>query len=647
MRPNSDIDLSRIHIHDQFWDKYRRLIGEQIIPYQWDILNDRIEDAESSHCISNLRIAAGLDEGPFQGAVFQDTDLYKWLEAVGFYLSSYGRDERIEAWADSTIALMKAAQQPDGYLDTYFIINEPDRRWKNLMEGHELYAAGHLFEAAVAYYEGTGKREILDIATRLADLLVRTFGNGEDQIHGYPGHPEVELGLVKLYRATGNRDYLNLAQYFVDARGCGENYFLQEQRRSDFRQIWPDFADYDPAYSQSHLPVRRQRTVEGHAVRAVYLYSAMADLAQENGDQELEDACKELWNNLTHRRMFITGGIGSSGFLERFTTDYDLPNDSNYSESCASIGLAMFGKRMARLTGEASYMDTVEYALYNTVLAGIAMDGKSFYYVNPLEVWPSACMLHTSRAHVRPQRQKWFGVACCPPNIARTLASVGQYAFALHDDTLYVNLYMGSTVQAEIGGSEVTIETATQMPWQGKVDVAVTGTALQGSLALRIPEYAGDGFRVTVDGQDYCYEVRKGYAVIPLTGQEMHFSIVFPMNAVYVHANPRVRADNGKAALRKGPLVYCLEEVDNGADLSAVYMNTRHEITETYEEDCLDGTIVLHVDGWREQEWSSEDLYAAKDPVMDPVELTAIPYCYWGNRRPGEEMTVWVKEMRG
>lgn len=646
MKPNSDIDLSKIHIHDQFWNKYRNLIGEVIIPYQWDILNDRIEGIETSHCISNFRIAAGISQGDFHGEVFQDTDLYKWLEAVGFYLSSFGRNKKIEKWADDSIQLMKAAQRPDGYLDTYFIINAPDSRWKNLMEGHELYSAGHLFEAAVAYYEGTGKRDVIDVAVKLADLLVKTFGVGEDQIHGYPGHPEVEIGLIKLYRITKNRKYLELAQYFIDSRGCGENYFLKEQKRSDFKQIWADFADYDPMYSQSHLPVRKQKTAEGHAVRAVYLYSAMADLAFENRDQELYDACINLWNNLTHRRMYITGGIGSSGFLERFTTDYDLPNDCNYSETCASIGLAMFGKRMAQLTGKASYMDTVERALYNTVLSGIAMDGKSFFYVNPLEVWPASCMPHTSKAHVKPSRQKWFGVACCPPNITRTLASVGQYAFFEHENTVYINLYIGSTVETEIDGEKTSIEIETKMPWLGRADVLVRGEKLNGKMALRIPEYAGESFRLNIDGQPYVYEIDDGYAMVPMYGTEMRISISFEMRARFIHANPRVRADDGKVALEKGPLVYCLEQEDNGENLSAVYADSSAEISECYDEKLLGGCVTLSVCGQRQEEWKDEKLYAERSPIMDSATLKAIPYCYWGNRKPGEEMTVWIKEKR-
>ena len=402
-----------------------------------------------------------------------------------------GKDENLEKLADETIALIGKAQCEDGYLNTYYTIKEPERRWSNLKEGHELYTAGHMIEAGVAYYEATGKKEFLNIVARFADMICRKFGPDEGQCHGYPGHPEVELALVKLYQVTGERRYLDTAKYFIDVRGQGENYFKLEEGGKKYKAIFPEFAGYQPEYSQSHLPVRKQKTAEGHAVRAVYLYSAMADLAYEYQDKELKAACETLWNNMVHKRMYITGGIGSSGLLERFTTDYDLPNDRNYSESCASIGLAMFGKRMGEITRDASYIDIVEKALYNTVLAGIAMDGKSFFYVNPLEVWPDNCMEKTSMEHVKPVRQKWFGVACCPPNIARTLASLGQYLYGQDDKSLYVNLYVSNETETYINGKPYRIKVDSNYLKNGKVKIDIEGKsgAGQGCLALRIPGY--------------------------------------------------------------------------------------------------------------------------------------------------------------
>lgn len=641
---NSSIDLKNIHITDSFWNKYVHLVKDVIIPYQWDILNDRLEDVETSHCIENFKIAAGESEGEFQGAVFQDTDVAKWLEAVGFALS-WERDEKLEALADETIDLIGRAQQPDGYLNTYFTIKEPGLRWTNLMEGHELYTAGHMIEAAVAYYEATGKKKFLDIVSRFADLICDTFGAEEGKIHGYPGHQEIELALVKLYRVTGTRKYLELAKYFIDARGEGENYFLNEEKKPAFKRIFPDFHDYNPAYSQSHQPVRKQKTAEGHAVRANYMYSAMADLACEYEDDRLKAACENLWDNMVHKRMYITGSVGSSGILERFTTDYDLPNASNYSETCASIALAMFGKRMADMEKDASYMDAVERALYNTVLSGIAMDGKSFFYVNPLEVWPANCIPRTSMEHVKPVRQKWFGVACCPPNITRTLASLGQYVYFQEKDQIYVNLYIANETEVQIGGNPFKITLEGNFPWENNLRFTVDGESeSEGMIAFRVPFYAKN-FCILHNGQKVEIKTEKGYAKIAGKFSHEIFEISFEAPAVFVHANPQVRADAAKTAVVKGPLVYCLEEADNGDDLSALLIDTAQSPEEIYDDQLLGGCSVVHISGRKisGEGWNEHVLYQEKPVSLEDVKLTLVPYCYWGNRKAGE-MLVWMKE---
>ena len=641
---NSSIDLKNIHITDSFWNKYVHLVKDVIIPYQWDILNDRLEDVETSHCIENFKIAAGESKGEFQGAVFQDTDVAKWLEAVGFALS-WERDEKLEALADETIDLIGRAQQPDGYLNTYFTIKEPGLRWTNLMEGHELYTAGHMIEAAVAYYEATGKKKFLDIVSRFADLICDTFGAEEGKIHGYPGHQEIELALVKLYRVTGTRKYLELAKYFIDARGEGENYFLNEEKKPAFKRIFPDFHDYNPAYSQSHQPVRKQKTAAGHAVRANYMYSAMADLACEYEDDRLKAACENLWDNMVHKRMYITGSVGSSGILERFTTDYDLPNASNYSETCASIALAMFGKRMADMEKDASYMDAVERALYNTVLSGIAMDGKSFFYVNPLEVWPANCIPRTSMEHVKPVRQKWFGVACCPPNITRTLASLGQYVYFQEKDQIYVNLYIANETEVQIGGNPFKITLEGNFPWENNLRFTVDGESeSEGMIAFRVPSYAKN-FCILHNGQKVEIKTEKGYAKIAGKFSHEIFEISFEAPAVFVHANPQVRADAAKTAVVKGPLVYCLEEADNGDDLSALLIDTAQTPEEIYDDQLLGGCSVVHISGRKisGEGWNEHVLYQEKPVSLEDVKLTLVPYCYWGNRKAGE-MLVWMKE---
>ncbi len=642
------IPLRQIKIKDKFWDRYTGLVKEVLIPYQWEILNDRLEDAETSHCIQNFKIAAKEGKGEFEGAVFQDTDVAKWLEAVAYTLE-VSPDAELERLADETIKLIGRAQCEDGYLNTYFTIKAPELRWRNLREGHELYTAGHMTEAAVAYYHATGKTEFLEIMKRFADLICQKFGNEEGKCHGYPGHQEIELALIRLYEATGNEEYLKTAKYFIDSRGEGENYFLKEMEQTGYRQLFWEFGNYDTSYSQSHLPVRRQRTAEGHAVRAVYMYCAMADLAYLYQNKELFEACRTLWKDMTERRMYITGGIGSSGFLERFTTDYDLPNDRNYSETCASIGLALFGRRMAQITKDASYMDVVERALYNTVLSGIAMDGKSFFYVNPLEVWPDNCMDHTSMEHVKPVRQKWFGVACCPPNIARTLASLGQYLYFTSEDTLYVNLYVSGQVDTTLGGAKASLKVESDLTNTGRIRL-VFETEREGmKLALRIPSYA-EKYSLSVPGQEKDlsdYPVEKGYLYIselPCGKNEM--DIEFSVPAHFVRANPRVRADAGKLAIEKGPLVYCLEETDNGENLSAVFADAKGKLVETYEENLLGGVTTVTFTGKRLKDtlWEDGALYGDRENQFEEVTLCAVPYHAWGNRKTGE-MQVWMKEL--
>ena len=441
------LPLKALNVDDFFWNKYTGLVTKEIIPYQWKALNDEVADAEPSYCIDNFKVAAGLKEGTFHGWVFQDTDLAKWLEAVAYSLS-YEPNEVLEKLADDAIDLVGKAQQENGYINTHFSILHPGKQYCNLKEGHELYTTGHFIEAAIAYYEVTGKDKFLNIMKKNADLICEVF-HTEKYKNAVPGHEEIELALMKLADVTGDDKYSDMAKDFVDRRGTEPNYLFNESKNEDFIDVWHDPNPYINEYGQNHLPVRKQKTAEGHAVRATYLYCAMADIAQKYQDESLFEACENLYNNIINKRMYITGGIGSSGVMERFTTDYDLPNDTNYSESCASIGLALFCRRMAQITGDSKYIDTMELALMNTVLAGIAMDGKSFFYVNPLEVWPDNCIPATDKNHVKPVRQKWFGCACCPPNIARTLSSLGEYLFMQSDDGLFINMFAGGEYKTQ------------------------------------------------------------------------------------------------------------------------------------------------------------------------------------------------------
>ena len=487
------LEADRVQITDELFGSYLRNVAETIIPYQWDALNDRLPDMEKSHCIDNFRAAAGELACGHQGAIFQDTDLYKWLEAVAFCIQN-GSGRQFEAMADEVIELIGRAQCEDGYLNTYITVECPENRWKNLAEGHELYGCGHLIEAAVAYYKATGKRNLRDIACRFADLVDQVFGPGAEQCHGYPGHQEVELALVKLCKVTGEKRYLDLAAYFIRQRGGKPNYLLEEMKGRGGRNVFPEFSEYDDKYAQTHLPPVEQTTAEGHAVRAVYMYSAMADLARETGDEDLHRACETLYQNIVEKRMYITGGIGSSGKLERFTVDYDLPSDRMYCESCASVGLMMFAQRMASLTGEAKYYDTVERALCNTVLAGISKEGNRYFYVNPLEVWPDNCLPSTSLSHVKPVRQPWFACACCPPNIARTLASLAPYIYAADDTSLYVNQPISFRVETRIGACTLRLEqTATYMQ-NGSIALKAESDGPV-TLRVRVPSLPATGSR--------------------------------------------------------------------------------------------------------------------------------------------------------
>lgn len=635
----SPMKVREASITDELFLNYLDAIVDKVIRYQWDVLNDRLPDTEKSHCIENFRIAAGEASGEYEGAVFQDTDLYKWLETVAFCIAG-GRGEEYIPLADEAIDLIARAQEPDGYINTYFTINCPDKKWTNLAEGHELYGGGHLIEAAVAYYAATGKEKFLQAACRFADLVCRVFGKEEGQCHGYPGHPEIELALVKLYRVTGKADYLELSDYFVRQRGQKPNYLLEEMKGRKGKNLFPEFSEYDAEYAQTHLPVLEQTEAVGHAVRAVYLYSAMADLAMEYEDAAMAEACEKLFENIVTKRMYVTGGIGSSGKLERFTTDYDLPNDRNYAESCASIGLMMFGQRMASLTGDAKYYEAVERALYNTVLAGISIEGNRYFYVNPLEVWPDNCIPSTSMSHVKPVRQKWFSCACCPPNIARTLASLGQYIYAKDASSLYVNLFISSETETEIGGNKVKLSMKADYMRDKTVKISAEG---EGSLRIRIPAWFEEPV-LTVNGKQSALEMEQGYAVIEMTGKT-DLVLRGEVRAHFVAANRNVRADLGKIALMMGPFVYCLEEADNGDHLAGISVSPTAKIRMARPIEGFPGKLpTLETEGRKISASVAEgdSLYGTPRFAAEEIQLKAIPYAQWCNRKPGE-MLVWIR----
>jgi len=635
--------LRSIKITDPVFGKYARMVADRLVPYQWEILNDRIEEAEKSFCVSNFRLAAGEGEGQRIGMPFSDTDAYKWLETLAFCLEN-GEAKAFEPVADEFIELIGRAQEKDGYLNTYFSVLRPEKKWTNFTEGHELYTAGHLIEAAVAYAQATGKNRLLDIASKFADLICDVFSPEGALCRACPGHPEIELALIKLARVTGKKKYSDLALHFIDVRGTRPNFLMENLKATEEARIFGDFADYDEKYAQSHLPVRQQTSAEGHSVRAVYLYSAMADLAKEYNDDSLKNACRTLWNDITLKRMYITGGIGSSGHLERFTADYDLPNDRMYCESCASVGLMMFGQRMAALTGEASYYDAVELALCNTVLGGISANGDKYFYVNPLEVWPDNCCESSSMSHVKPVRQPWFACACCPPNIARTLASVGQYIYARDEKSIYINQFISSCINTEIRNSKVSLSLESGLPESGKVIIRICSEKPQAFiLRIRIPAYLRNP-RFSIDGSAISPATENGYAVLAISHSgEQVLEITGIVEPQWMAANTNVRADAGKIALMYGPYVYCLEETDNKPNLSALFVSPGTGITVSDGISGLPGKLPkLCFHGKRLNSFSGDALYSSPDFSFTEETLTAVPYGLWCNRTPGE-MTVWLR----
>ncbi len=610
-------------------------VREKMLPYQWQALNDMVPGGEKSYCIRNFRVAAGLEEGKHGGFVFQDSDLAKWLEAVAYQLL-LKPDERLEALADSVISLIEQAQMADGYVNTYYQLTDITKRWTNLRDNHELYTAGHMMEAAAAYFQATGKKALLNVMERMADHIMTVLGPEEGKLHGYPGHEEIELALCKLYDVTGKEKYLRLAEYFINERGKSPNFFAEEQKR--LGRDYPPQGPFGYAYAQHHLPVRRQETVEGHAVRALYLMSGMADVALRTGDETLLSACRTLFGNLTQKRMYITGGIGSSHVGEAFTFDYDLPPDTAYAETCASIALIFFCRRMLEAELKGDYADTMQRALYNTCLAGMSFDMQRFFYVNPLSVDPEASRKDDRRKHVLPVRPKWFGCACCPPNLARLLSSLALYAYCVRGRAVCVHLYIQGEFGFVTANGPVTLRVKTGYPRNGLVEITLGRGDYD--INLLLPGWC-KAYSLTLDGQMLEAECHDGYLHIagPFDGTTITLDMEMPPRRVYAHE--AVREAIGRVALQRGPVVYCLEEKDNGAGLHQLSLPQEADIHVREDKD-MPGGFALCARGWRQMP-ASDSLYADAPGMKEPAELVFIPYYAWANR--GEnEMAVWVRE---
>lgn len=637
MKTQRQIAVRNFESRKGFIYHYQKLIKEEVIPYQYAVLHDQVEGVEKSHVAANFENAAkavrGEDPGDgFYGMVFQDSDAAKWIEAAAYSLAVFP-DKDLEQKADELIDKIEAAQDKDGYLNTYFTIKDKEKRWTNLLEGHELYCAGHMMEAAVAYYETTGKDKLLGVMQRNAAHIYQRFVTEGKE--GYPGHPEVELALLRLYRATGDRKCLELAKHFIDVRGVDPEFYKREVENRDWKVWGNDASNYD--YQQSGKPVREQTDATGHSVRAVYLYTGMADLAAETEDQELLEACRRLFESITDKRMYVTGGIGSTVLGEAFTVDYNLPNDTAYAETCASIGLMFFASRMLEAEVDSVYGDVIERAFYNTVLAGMQLDGKRFFYVNPLEVIPGISGEAVTHKHAVPQRPGWYTCACCPPNVARCLASIGKYAYGENETTIFVHLFMEGKVSFENG---LTLSCETKYPYEFKASYQVLEG--NGNMAVREPDWSRDKFRILVNGKEQTGVKKKGYWYLEDIKTGDVIEVLFDEQVKTIHASSRVASDSGCAALQRGPLVYCVEGIDNEGDvLSLSYAENGESKAEEFEPELLGGTIRLKVDGYKMAKIQS--LYTYEKRKTEPYTITAVPYYTWGNRGLGQ-MRVWLPE---
>lgn len=580
------IDFSHVKINDNFWSPRLSKHVSATLP----VCIDQIENQTGR--IRNFENAA-KGEGEHSGIFFDDSDVYKALEGMAYSLIN-NPDPELEKKADEWIDKFAAAQQPDGYINTFYTLTGLDKRWTN-MDKHEMYCAGHMIEAGVAYYQATGKRKLLDVCIRMTDHMMSQFGPGKR--HWVPGHEEIELALVKLYQTTQEQKYLDFAYWLLEERGHGHGTMGDEGK-------------WDPVYYQDIVPVRRLTDISGHAVRCMYLYCGMADVAALKNDTGYIAAIDRLWDDVVHRNMYITGGIGSSRDNEGFTEDYDLPNLDAYCETCASVGMVLWNQRMNQLTGDSKYIDILERSLYNGALAGISLGGDRFFYVNPLE---------SKGDH---HRQEWYGCACCPSQLSRFLPSIGNYIYASSDDALWVNLYIGNTGQIRIGETDILLTQETDYPWDGSVKLTIsTSQPLEKEIRLRIPDWCKT-YDLSINGKRINVPKEKGYAVIKDWKSQDVIALDMDMPVEIVAADPHVKENFGKRAIQRGPLVYCMEEIDNPEYFDQIQLSPSTTFQTAFVSDILNGIKTIKTNGRAQS-------------------ATFIPYYAWDNRKAGK-MRVWI-----
>ncbi|WP_340114597.1 glycoside hydrolase family 127 protein [Maribellus mangrovi] len=587
------VPFNQVKITDQFWNARLKAHANATL------VTCIAQTQDSTERINNFIKAAGFLEGGHEGIYFDDSDVYKAMEGIAYSLINNPNPE-LEALLDKWIAYIAKAQQPDGYLNTFYTLNHPDERWTD-MEKHEMYCGGHMIEAAVAHHKATGKTTFLTVATNFSDYLCNKFGPGKK--HWVPGHEEIELALVKLYHETGDQKYLDLSYWLLEERGHGYGKGA----------IW-DNKDWGPAYCQDDVPVSEISDIKGHAVRAMYLFSGMADVAAEKDLPEYVAALERVWEDVVERNMYITGGIGSSGSNEGFSKDYDLPNKEAYCETCASIGMVLWNKRMNLFSQDAKYIDVMERSMYNGVLAGVSLEGDLFFYVNPLE----------SEGHHH--RRAWYGCACCPSNVSRFLPSVGSYIYATSDEKgVFVNLYVGSTAEMKVGNTKLVLVQHTNYPWDGNIEMEIKpDNEAIFPVNLRIPGWC-NSFSLSVNGnKQKVSKQENGYVAMERNWKKGDkLSLVLDMPVEVVAADPRVEANVGKRAIQRGPLVYCVEESDqSNKEWDKIQLSKTSTLKTTKASGKLDG--MLEIEG-----------------KTGDANFTMIPYFAWDNREEGR-MKVWL-----
>ncbi|HET9872693.1 MAG TPA: beta-L-arabinofuranosidase domain-containing protein [Propionibacteriaceae bacterium] len=612
------------------WADRRRINRDVSVPAAWD----RLHEAGNFH---NLKLAAGEATGTYVNDLpFLDSDVYKWLEAIGWTLA----DEeltgdarvRLQQFLDWSIELLARAQQDDGYLDSNFQVRFPGERFAQLQWGHELYCAGHLVQAAIALHRTTGDSRLLEIARRFADLIVRSFGTGAGEVDGIDGHPEIETALVELYRETGEKSYLDKAQYFIDRRGYG--------------LLGPD--RFGSHYWQDHQPVREASSAEGHSVRQLYLLAGVADLYVEAGDHSLRESAERIWAEMAATKTYLTGGIGAHHLDESFGDPYELPNERSYCETCAAIASIMFSWRMLMITGESRYADVIERTLYNGFLGGLSLDGQKYIYANPLQVREGHLAGGNDHDY---RRTPWFHCACCPPNVMRTLAQLEHYVLLSSSSEVTLHQYIPGRYGARLAAGEVSLRVETEYPWEGQVRVVVeTVPGGRFALTVRVPHWAG-GATLQLNTEPIPAEPRDGWLTLVRdwrAGDELLVNL--PLDIRFTRADPRLDAARGCVALERGPLVYCLEAVDNpGQRLDDVIIDTSAAATLHDGTAELPGVMTaLQAHGFTRARagdswwpYTSEPPQGNRPPHGSSVRLTAVPYFAWGNREEGA-MRVWI-----